>query len=91
MMGPVTGIVLSAAAALFAVLAVSVALSGYLLTPLHWIKIGLFFAAGILLITPQPMLLGIGFGFFLLSAGWEFFESRSKKGRVHGSVPEIKR
>ncbi|MCJ7593915.1 MAG: TRAP transporter fused permease subunit [Desulfobacterales bacterium] len=84
MMGSMASIALSVAAALLAVLSVSVALSGYLLSPLNWLKIGLFSAAGILLITPRPMLMGIGFAVLLLLAGWEFHERQSKERTGHG-------
>ncbi|MFH1123529.1 MAG: TRAP transporter fused permease subunit [Pseudomonadota bacterium] len=84
MMGSMASIALSVAAALLAVLSVSVALSGYLLSPLNWLKIGLFSAAGILLITPRPMLMGIGFAVLLLLTGWEFHERRSKDRTGHG-------
>ena len=78
MLGSAGDILLAAAATLFAVVSVSVGLSGYFLGPLTFLKIGLFLLAAFLLVVPQYGMMFIGFLIANLTALWALISSRAK-------------
>jgi len=79
MLGSAEDIIVAAMATLFAVLSISVALSGYFLTQLTLPKICLFVTGALLLVAPQHRLMLIGLALVILSTLWELIGSRAKK------------
>ena len=80
MLGSAGDILLAAIATLFAVVSISIGLSGYFLVPLTFPKIGLFLIGAVLLVVPQHGMMLIGFFIASLSALWALLVSRAKGG-----------
>jgi TRAP transporter 4TM/12TM fusion protein len=80
MLGSAGDIFLAAMTTLFAVVSISVGLSGYFLIPLTFPKIGLFFMGAVLLVVPQHGMMLLGFLVASLSALWALLGSRAKGG-----------
>jgi len=79
LMGSAGEIAITIAATLVAIMAIAIALSGYLFDRLKIVEIILFLVGGIMLLTPQHSTQAIGFVVLVLLFAWKHIAARRDK------------
>jgi len=79
LMGSAGEIAITIAATLVAIIAIAIALSGYLYDTLKIVEIILFLVGGIILLTPQHSMQAIGFVVLVLLFAWKHIAARRDK------------